>query len=374
MKSRKICILTQPLWHNYGCLLQAFALQKCLKTMNYDVVTDEFPRRFLSPYQKCVDKVKRVVAYYVLGRKTVNPSPFYPTESSWQKICANTSKFVRKRIDTVDFFNGSLSPTKEMLDRFDTFIIGSDQVWRESYGRVESYFCDFLKQDDKKVFSYAASFGLSHWQFNEEKTTHLKELVKKFKAVSVREKDAVDLCKENLNIKAEWVLDPTLLLSKEDYISLFKDYETEKSEGNFMTYILDYSEEKENLINYIEDSKSLTAFSVMANEGEEFPAVEKWLKGFYDAKFVLTDSFHGMVFSIVFEKPFLVVLNKQRGSSRFLSLLSALGLEDRLIENIDNVSSFNEILSKEIDYEIVRKRLSILVNKSKDFLIDCLER
>lgn len=374
MKSRKICILTQPLWHNYGCLLQAFALQKCLKTMNYDVVTDEFPRRFLSPYQKCVDKVKRVVAYYVLGRKTVNPSPFYPTESSWQKICANTSKFVRKRIDTVDFFNGSLSPRKEMLDRFDTFIIGSDQVWRESYGRVESYFCDFLKQDDKKIFSYAASFGLSHWQFDEEKTAHLKELVKKFKAVSVREKDAVDLCKENLNIKAEWVLDPTLLLSKEDYISLFKDYETEKSEGNFMTYILDYSEEKENLINYIEDSKSLTAFSVMANEGEEFPAVEKWLKGFYDAKFVLTDSFHGMVFSIVFEKPFLVVLNKQRGSSRFLSLLSALGLEDRLIENIDNVSSFNEILSKDIDYEIVRKRLSILVNKSKDFLIDCLER
>jgi hypothetical protein len=110
----------------------------------------------------------------------------------------------------------------------------------------------------------------------------------------------------------------------------------------------------------------------MAKENEEFPAIEKWLRGFYDAKFVLTDSFHGMVFSIIFEKPFLVVLNKQRGSSRFLSLLSALGLEDRLIENIDG---FNlNLLDKEIDYERLRKRLFALVDRSKEFLINCLEK
>ena len=372
MRSKKICILTQPLWHNYGCLLQAYALQKCLKALNYEVVTDESPRRFLTFTEKLIDKSKRMIAYYVLGRKTVNPNPFYPTEKSWKRICNNTSKFVSKRIDTVDFFNGNQSSSKEMINRFDTFIIGSDQVWRDSYSRVETYFGDFLEQGNKKIFSYAASFGLSNWQFDRERTENLRELVKKFRAVSVREKDAVELCRDNINVEAKWVLDPTLLLSKEDYISLFKDDFTEKSEGNLMTYILDYSEEKNDFLKLVESEKKLKSFSVMAKENEEFPAVEKWLRGFYDAKFVLTDSFHGMVFSIIFEKPFLVLLNKQRGSARFLSLLSALGLEERLIEEIDNFDK--ELLHKDIDYERLRKKLLVLVEKSKGFLIDCLEK
>ncbi len=372
MRSKKICILTQPLWHNYGCLLQAYALQKCLKAMNYEVVTDEFPRRFLSPFDKLKDKSKRMVAYHILGRKTVNPNPFYPNETSWKTICSNTSKFIRERIDIVDFFNGNTSPSKEMIDRFDTFVIGSDQVWRDSYGRVESYFGDFLQSNDKKIFSYAASFGLSTWQFDGERTENLRELAKKFRSISVREKDAVELCRDNLSIEAQWVLDPTMLLSKEDYISLFKDKFQEKSQGDLMTYILDSSEEKARLIKLVETEKKLNAFTVMAKEKETFPAVEKWLKGFYDSKFVLTDSFHGMVFSIIFEKPFLVILNKKRGTTRFLSLLSALGLEDRLIESAEDFNT--ELLKREIDYEKIRKKLFVLVDKSKAFLIDSLEK
>ncbi len=372
MRSKKICILTQPLWHNYGCLLQAYALQKCLKAMNYEVVTDEYPRRFLSFFDKLKDKSKRMVAYHILGRKSVNPNPFYPNEKSWKEICKNTSRFVRERIDTVDFFNGQTLPSKEMINRFDTFIIGSDQVWRDSYGRVESYFGDFLKTENKKIFSYAASFGLSSWQFDRERTEKLRVLAKRFRSISVREKDAIELCRDNLNIEANWVLDPTMLLSKNDYISLFKDNFQEKSEGDLMTYILDSSEEKIRLIKLIETEKKLNSFTVMAKETETFPAIEKWLKGFYDAKFVLTDSFHGMVFSIIFEKPFLVILNKQRGATRFLSLLSSLGLENRLIESVED---FNiDLLNKDIDYETIRKKLFVLVEKSKEFLIDSLEK
>lgn len=372
MRSKKICILTQPLWHNYGCLLQAYALQKCLKAMNYEVVTDEYPRRFLSFFDKLKDKSKRMVAYHILGRKSVNPNPFYPNEKSWKEICKNTSRFVRERIDTVDFFNGQTLPSKEMINRFDTFIIGSDQVWRDSYGRVESYFGDFLKTENKKIFSYAASFGLSSWQFDRERTEKLRVLAKRFRSISVREKDAIELCRDNLNIEANWVLDPTMLLSKNDYISLFKDNFREKSEGDLMTYILDSSEEKIRLIKLIETEKKLNSFTVMAKETETFPAIEKWLKGFYDAKFVLTDSFHGMAFSIIFEKPFLVILNKQRGATRFLSLLSSLGLENRLIESVED---FNiDLLNKDIDYETIRKKLFVLVDKSKEFLIDSLEK
>lgn len=371
MKSKSICILTQPLWHNYGCLLQAYALQKCLKALNFDVVTDRFPRRFLSFGEKFMDKSKRMVAYYLMGRKSVNPSPFYPNEKSWSEICKFTSKFVDEKIDTVDFFKGEIMPSKDMIERFDTFIIGSDQVWRDSYGRVESYFCDFLKKNNgKKILSYAASFGLSQWQFNEERTKTLSDLSKNFQAISVRENDAVGLCERNLGVKAEWVLDPTLLLSKEDYIKLID--KTEQSEGNLMCYILDESEEKSDFINKIKKEKKLNAFSVMKDNKGVYPPIEKWLRGFYDAKFVVTDSFHGMVFSIIFEKPFFVILNKQRGASRFLSLLSSLGLENRLIENIE---SFDwDRINEEIDYEALRRPLGNLVTKSKDFLLKNLEK
>lgn len=371
MKSKKIIVLTQPLWHNYGCLLQAYALQRCLKALNYDVVTDEFPRRFLTPYQRFVKKSKHFVAHYFLGRKSVNPFPFLPTEKQWREICSNTSVFVTKYINTVDFFGGKVLPSKEMIDRFDTFVIGSDQVWRDSYGRVESYFCDFLaNRSDKKVFSYAASFGVSHWQFDENRTKRLASLAKGFQAISLRESSGVELCECNLGVKAEHVLDPTLLLSKGEYVGLIEGME--QSEGNMMCYILDKSEEKENFIAHIEERKVLKAFSVMKDEQGVYPSVEKWLRGFYDAKFVVTDSFHGMVFSIIFEKPFFVILNKERGASRFLSLLNALGLEDRLVKDF---SLFDwSLVDSEVDYEALRRPLRALVGKSQEFLIRNLER
>lgn len=371
MKSKKIVVLTQPLWHNYGCLLQAYALQRCLKALNYEVVTDEFPRKILTPSQRMIKKAKHFVAHYFLGRKSVNPFPFIPNERQWKEICSNTSKFVEKHIKTIDFFGGQTMPSKQMIDSFDTFVIGSDQVWRDSYGRVESYFCDFLaNHKDKKVFSYAASFGVSHWQFDESRTKRLAFLAKQFQAISLRESSGVELCESNLGVKAEHVLDPTLLLSKGEYVSLIEG--VEQSEGNMMCYILDKSKEKDDFVAQVEDRRGLKAFSVMKDERGVYPSVEKWLRGFYDAKFVVTDSFHGMVFSIIFEKPFFVILNKERGASRFLSLLNALGLENRLVKDFDTFDW--SLVHSGIDYEALRRPLRALVGKSQDFLIRNLEK
>lgn len=371
MKSKKIIVLTQPLWHNYGCLLQAYALQRCLKALNVEVVTDEFPRKCLNPLQRLTKKTKYFVAHYFLGRKSVNPFPFVPTKRQWKEICKNTSVFVRERIDTVDFFKGRIMPSKEMIDSFDTFVIGSDQVWRNSYGRVESYFCDFLEGvEGKKVLSYAASFGVSEWEFDGERSERLRELAARFQAVSVRERDAVDLCEGYLNVKAKHVLDPTLLLSKGDYVRLIEN--TPASKGNMMCYILDESKQKGDFVREVERRKGLKAFSVMRDKRGVFPAVERWLRGFYDAKFVVTDSFHGMVFSIIFEKPFLVILNKERGASRFLSLLEALGLKSRLVRDIELFDW--SLLDCEVDFEAVRRPLAGLVDRSKEFLFRNIER
>ncbi len=99
--------------------------------------------------------------------------------------------------------------------------------------------------------------------------------------------------------------------------------------------------------------------------------MEQWLKGFADSDFVLTDSFHGMVFSIIFEKPFVVVANKQRGMSRFVALLSLLGLEDRLILDSEEVNFEN--ISTNIDFADAKRRLSELKNLSLQFLTSNLE-
>lgn len=382
MRSEKICVLTQPLWNNYGALLQAWALQQVVLKAGYEVVTDRFPRRFPSFLSNNIDRTKRIVAHYLLGRKSVNPFPFYPSERDWKTISENTETFVQNNISTIDFFEGNVFPSESNIAKFDTFIVGSDQVWRDSYGRVESYFCDFAKGKNKKLISYAASFGLSSWQFDAKRTENLVRLATDFQAISVREDDAVALCDKYLKKEALNVLDPTLLLNSEDYDRLIEKADLSESEGDMMVYILDKNQEKQDLIDKVSIKLNLKAFTVMPDKvlGKDtrrcdsrcvYPKVEKWLKGFKDAKFVLTDSFHGMVFAIIYRKPFAVIANKKRGVARFTSLLSAIGLEDRLFFESD-LENLDLIVTK-CDFEDAERRLYELKNLSLQFLTSNLE-
>ena len=149
-----------------------------------------------------------------------------------------------------------------------------------------------------------------------------------------------------------------------------------------MVYFLDKNPRKQEMIKQLEEKRGLKAFTVMpkavlgkdtrrCGEACVYPKVEQWLKGFADSDFVLTDSFHGMVFSIIFEKPFVVVANKQRGMSRFVALLSLLGLEDRLILDSEEVNFEN--ISTNIDFADAKRRLSELKNLSLQFLTSNLE-
>ena len=116
------------------------------------------------------------------------------------------------------------------------------------------------------------------------------------------------------------MFDPTLLLSKEDYISLIENAKTPKSEGNLMCYVLDNVEEKKDFINEIAEDRGLQPFytnskiyDVKATQKDRIqPPLEKWLRGFMDAEMVIVDSFHGAVFSIIFNKPFWVISNSMR--------------------------------------------------------------
>lgn len=381
---RRICILTQPLLTNYGCLLQAFALQKVLKGMGHEVVTDKRPIKMTSFCVKFLSVCKRILYRFILLKKINVLFPYFLNKTDYNIISENTELFILNNIATIDLLGDhrKISPNKTNL--FDTYIVGSDQVWRPRYSRcLLNYFFDFIANDmSKRKIAYAASFGVSDWEFSKSQTKQAKNLAPLFNAISVREDSAVELCNKFLGVNATQVLDPTLLLTKEDYISLVNKDGIHQSKGSLMTYVLDQSLEKNEIIDKVAKHLCLQSFKVMPElklnkENRKnidrcvYPKITQWLRGFMDAKFVVTDSFHGTVFSIIFNKPFIAIANKDRGVTRFTSLLKIFGLEDRLIYSMNELTE--ELINKPIDFNHVNMIREEQKTKSIQFLVNALK-
>ena len=222
--------------------------------------------------------------------------------------------------------------------------------------------------------AYAASFGTDEWEYTPEQTEMCARLLKAFDAVSVREKSGVGLCREHFGVAAKHVLDPTMLLTADDYTKLFEAAGTPKSKGTLLCYVLDETPEKTALINKIAAERHLIPFrvnskveNIMAPLPERIqPPVEQWLRGFYDAEFVVTDSFHACVFSIIFNKQFIVYGNAARGMSRFISLLEIFGLNNRLLKDLSKFKSVDDINWHEVNstLDAKRKEVNDFINNS----------
>lgn len=369
----KIGILTLRLHNNYGGILQAYALQKVLQQMGHDVTLIDKSRFIKLPlFKKYPSYFKRLIKNVLFHSNLV---------VRWDKkynddmnvVSINTYPFILKNIKRIEA-NNNYSNIKQ--DDFDAFVIGSDQVWRPKYfgqAIIPCAYLSFAKEWDVKRISYAASFGTEDWEYTEEQTAECKELIQLFDAISVRESSAVELCKKHFDTSAMHVLDPTMLLDASDYIKLFEEAHTPQSLGSLMCYILDENKEKQEVVSCIEQILHLKSFSVNSKyevadapmEERIQPPVEAWLRGFNDAEFVITDSFHACVFSILFEKPFIVYGNKNRGMARFHSLLSIFGLENRLITNSEDAL---RVINEPISWEAVNVKKKEWQEKSYDFL------
>lgn len=370
----RIGILTLPLHTNYGGILQAYALQTVLERMGHEVVVfDKSHHRSLPLWKRPMCYSKRFLQKYFLN-KPVRIFEEQDQNKAYPIITQYTQPFIDKYIhrQIINKFK-SLNESD-----FDAIVVGSDQVWRLCYftggysTSIENAYLQFAENWDIRRIAYAASFGTDEWEYSPKQTKYCGRLLQKFNTVSVREKSGIKLCREHFNISnVQHVLDPTMLLDKNDYIQLFRSANTPRSEGTLLNYILDETEEKKQLIKEIASKKNLVPFRVNSkvedpnaplNERIQ-PPVEKWLRGFYDAEFVVTDSFHACVFSILFRKPFIVYGNKERGLSRFYSLLSMFDLEDRLITDINNIRNV-----KEIDYDRVYRKLNEMRSYSMNLL------
>ena len=346
----KIGIITQPLHINYGGLLQNYALQQVLTKLGHEVYT--INKNTLGIYSAPWDK--RIKFCTKQNIKKIIGRPYMPSYKEWLYIRQHCARFVEQEIKTTPMFK-TQEELKTIIEKcnFDAYVAGSDQVWRPCYSQnIYNDFLDFC-QEKKNIrrIAYAASFGVNDWEFNEEQTKECSRLAKLFDAISVREDSGTELCSEYLGVDAMHVLDPTLLLEKEEYIKLAEQNAEQESDGNLFCYILDTTPEIQSAISHIEKSLSLRSFQVKAKncnfqlkrggriDDHVIPAPTKWLRAFMDAKMVFTDSFHGCVFSIIFNKPFWVIGNEGRGNARFDSLLRMFNLESRRVDinDIDNI-------------------------------------
>ncbi len=364
----KVGILTLPLHNNYGGILQAYALSTTLKRMGHDVwVVNFYPNSKIPAWKFPLVLMKRVASKYLLGKDEVIFKEKAIRDKN-QKIQGFIDQYVQpltRRLYTTDDLS---SLAKE---GFGAFVVGSDQVWRERYNRpfASSYFLEFGDSKTVKKLSYAASFGVDKWEYDAATTTTLQSLAKNFTAISVREDSGVTLCKESLGVSAEHHLDPTMLLSPSDYNSVTKGELDSNSE--LLVYVLDETDEKKSIITKIAGTLNYNPFSIGhgAAHGQHpnvHPSIESWLEGFSKAKFTVTDSFHGCVFSILFNKPFLVVGNDERGLARFTSLLKLFNLEDRLVRSLAEVT--DEKMKSPIAWEAVNGILAKKRDEAFSFL------
>lgn len=360
----RIGILSLVLHSNYGGILQSYALQTVLERMGHEVIV--FNRRPGRKKVKWVQVLKRF-RHKLLGERIVVFSEAKLNREA-PIVNKNIWNFRAKYIH--EFYIKSFEEIKE-LD-IDCIVVGSDQVWRPKYFKeqwnenVANAFLSFTKGWNIKRVAYAASFGSETWEYSERETTEIQQAISLFDAVGVREYEGISLLKKHLSASASYVVDPTFLLTVNDYTDIVNSSPTPKSPGNLLFYILDSSDVKTELLDFVSTQKGLIPFSLnrdalvltMPIEKRIKPGISTWLRGFMDAVFVVTDSFHACVFSLIFNKPFVVVGNKDRGMARFHSLLLSFNQEFRLVNNKQEYIERHDIIhrSPNVNEIIVKER------------------
>ncbi len=340
------------LWYggNYGGFLTYWALYKFLEKNSYSVLL--------------IDNCKMVNHEYINSAHSMMTKFCY----KYGLNCTN-----------------SISTEAELYDlntKVNNFIVGSDQIW--NYGLTTTcyfnYLLDFVYSYKNKI-AYASSFGSDASNVPKELTPKVAYYLNNFDGISVRESSGVELLKNEFSYsKGVHLLDPVFFDSSL-YEVLIENSSVEVNSPYIFSYLLDPELYKEDILRYVEQMLNMSPIitvdinpKIHNYRMSQFSCfspvdatIEDWLKYIKNCDFVITDSFHGMCFAILYKKNFVAIANKMRGEARFLSLLSQLGLSERLIYSYEDLLN-NESLFKPIDYE----KVFLILNAEKDKSISWL--
>lgn len=345
---------------NYGAILQAVALQNKINEFDIDSKYINYnPKLPLTGVKKILNILYKSVRYFIGYRKRLQK-----TNEFRNKYLFQTEKVDRK----------NLSKT---ISDFEIFIVGSDQVWNPKWIKPSDsfYLLKFIK--NKPKFSYASSFGVTNLE--DELTSIYKTELVEFKAISVREKTG-EIILKNIGINSDIVLDPTLLLTKSEWLNFFDSKPIYK-----FKYILCYVMPGDNYANkYIEEY----AKNMNNNSNEKYKIIfigdkeyKRFRKGYnlicdagpseflnlvYNASFVITNSFHGTCFSINFEKQFVSILKANNPlNNRITDLLTSLEVSD-VIQYIN--TPIKPVSLDIVNYKDLNNRLNELRIKSLNYI------
>ncbi|MBU2995649.1 polysaccharide pyruvyl transferase family protein [Cellulophaga baltica] len=378
---KKIGIITILNVNNYGAELQAFALHHKLKRMGYDNEIINY-LYYKNPEYCAEEKSKPLI-------KTSAKNKLKDLVLKWlDKYSAfKYPEIAKVRKDRFDNFHKkntlvskkykSYTDLYDQKHKYDTFIVGSDQVWNPNNGtNIAPYFLTFAPEDANKV-SYASSFGVG--SIDKSYYPQYKEWLNNLTHISTREDAGVSIIKNITDKNATHVVDPTLLLSRIEWEELMVPYESK--EPYILFFIFKKNAYAEELAYKIQEKTGYKIIRVCKNEMplesddkilniRDFGPAE-FLGLYSSASIVLTTSFHGSVFSLIFEKPFYVITPANKNNnSRQESLLNVVDLKDRLLREGDTVN-LDEINS--INFETVNHKLNKHINSSVEFLKNSLD-
>lgn len=346
----KIGILTY--WwgsDNYGQLLQCYALQKSLRDLGHEA--------FLIRYNYNNEVFMIKTKFWKRMLRALNPVIFYnhfASKNRHKKVLVANEE---RKFDV--FRNKYIALSKDFYLRYenlrmtppeaDSYIVGSDQVWNFSFASfqnvkavVHSYMLDFGGKDVRRL-SYAASWGVS--SISEELREEITPLLKNFNYVSVREQKGLDLCKQCGRDDVEWVCDPTLLLSAETYRAIYAENDIRKPQKKYIFFYMlaNQCDFDLNAVYHFAKEKDLDVIYVTGNYGADrrktfYATIPEWLYFIDNAEYVISNSFHCAVFSILFNKQFGAV--KLSGihegmNTRLDSLFEMFGIPERYIYTKD---------------------------------------
>lgn len=253
---------------------------------------------------------------------------------------------------------------EKVSEEYDYFIVGSDQVWNPNYANISHYMLNFAKEEQR--ISYAASISLN--SIPPKYITDFQKGIVGMKAISVREEKAIDIIQETTGRSVNLVCDPTILIKKEKWIEIErKPYWLDDNEEFIITYYL--GRRKEYYISDVSKKMNWRVINIFGTLDKDDVVVspEEWIYLIHHANLVYTDSFHGVVFSILFKTPFIVTarIGGNDMSSRINSLLNMFGLQDRW-GNVENNYLRNNLL--DINFDTVDEVIAIENRKAEDFL------
>lgn len=374
-KEKRIATMTFHIAHNYGAMLQAYALQRAISKLGFhcEVLDYRFP--YIDQWSGIRSRHDLAQEYGFIGGNLRFLHRY--VKGNYKNISVMRKKFDRfMRKDIKLSKKAYFTPESLCKALYDVVVLGSDQIWNPELtnGPALEYFGKYFNSEKTKLFSYAASCGTA--EFKAEYKKEFLPLLQRFYALGIREKGLTDFLNNQWNLPATTVLDPVFLLEPKEWIELGKKAEIKLKKPYLLLYTFQTDDDIYDLARTIAKKSGLDIVAICYGKDERLNDIlqltecgpKDFISLFYNASFVCTSSFHGMAFSIIFEKDFYC-MGHPLYSQRNKDLLELIGMEERMFFKNSEIETINKC-----DYFYASEKIKSEKEKAINFLrtaIDC---